>query len=107
MNKLIGEVMAAAKLKDGSEVEIRFDHFHYRAYDMHEQQTGPVRCELDNLLDEIGGTLLHNSEPAGEKENAAGGRDKDVRDVESADAQDKPDIPAQQKDEETGDPRGH
>ena len=59
MNKLIGDVIATAKLRDGTEVEIRFDKCHYRAYNIEEQQVGPPRVVLDGLLTEIGGTLLH------------------------------------------------
>lgn len=90
MNKLIGEVMAAAKLKDGTEVEIRFDKFHYRAYNLDEQQVGPERVNLDTLITEIGGALVMEQ---GTGENAAGGRDKSVLDEPPANT-DQPELPA-------------
>ena len=117
MNKPIGDVLAAAKLKDGAEVEIRFDKHHYRAYNIEEQQVGPARVALDGLLTEIGGVLvavLGPGEPG--KENIAGGRDKAVLGEgqgELGPATEGPDaggsaaeaVGEQKPDEETGDPR--
>jgi hypothetical protein len=98
VNKLIGDVIAAAKLKDGAEVEIRFDTHHYRAYNVEEQQVGPERVVLDSLLAEIGGTLIMNSGIGADikaKENIAGGRDQAVLGAEAdvINERTSPDVP--------------
>ena len=69
----IGNVVAGARLKDGSVVDITHNKFHHRAYNKDDRQVGGEFVALDDLLAAIGGELVMEQGPGpAEKKNEDG-----------------------------------